>query len=177
VRRGLGFGGTLARGREGEARLAYHYGGRLTEGRAPWDLELDATALEVWEPVGMFVFDRSRPVRVEVKSDRRATSETPNMYVERRVILPSGELQEGGIWRAAAEGADAFVYVYADGLACWMFGLASLAERLDALAPASRTWRKTRVSNPDGRTAVGRLIPRADVAAIAAPWYVEDWIP
>jgi hypothetical protein len=114
---------------------------------------------------------------VEVKSDRRATSETPNMYVERRVILPSGEFQEGGIWRAAAEGADAFVYVYADGLACWMFGLASLAERLDALAPASRTWRKTRVSNPDGRTAVGRLIPRADVAAIAAPWYVEDWIP
>jgi hypothetical protein len=169
---GRGFRGTYHSGRRGELLVAAAYGGTVTPRAHACPR---CAACDVYIPgVG--------DGHVEVKTDTYDPARTPNAFLERRTITPDGRVLAGGVWRAAADGLDALVYLYVrTGSALWMWDLPDLVRRLELrhrqLANAGQAWRAVRVVNPDGYTAEGRLVPRTELAELAAPAYAVTTLP
>ena len=170
-RDGRGFGGTVKAGKRGEQTIAFHYNGMLMPRAHPWDVECYVVQL----PDDVRLVNSRGALRVEVKTDAH---EPVNAYIERWTVKPDGTKRAGGPWRAYEDGADAYCYYFPfDGTVLWFWNLGELCARLDAAVTSETcTWRKLRIDNPDGRCALGRLVPLEDLAGMAVPYYARDRI-
>ncbi len=165
-----------ARGDAGEADIIAWYGGEPAPPGSAHDLTLPFRCTPLALPTPTM---RGGDVRVELKTDSYDPRDYPCAFLERHTQRPDGTKIPGGPWRAARDGLDVFMYYYPTrGLVLWMWDLDALCGRLElALARVPRpAWRRVGVLNVGGYRALGRLVPRTELAALAAPHYHEEYI-
>lgn len=165
-----------ARGDAGEARIAEFYGGAVVSGK-PWDLVIPFRRSPLVLPQAHTA--NGGNVTVELKTDSYDPAEYPCAFIERWSQRVDGTKIPGGPWRACADGVDVFMYHYStNGLVLWLWNLPELCRRLErALARVPRpAWRRIGVLNVGGYRALGRLIPRAELAELAYPYHCEETI-
>jgi hypothetical protein len=170
---GRGFRGTYHSGRRGELLVAAAYGGTVTP---------RALACPRCAACDVFIPREGGGHHIEVKTDTYDPARTPYAFMERRTVTPDGRVLDGGVWRAAADGLDALVYLFVrTGAAYWFWNLPLLVRRLELrhrqLANAGTPWRAVRVVNPDGYVAEGRLVPREALARLASPAHAFTTLP
>lgn len=81
--------------------------------------------------------------RVEVKTDFYPHGATPSFFMERGTVVNGSHFLLGGPWRAARDGVDVFIYLYANAgedrakpaghIAYWFNDVPALVARLDKL--------------------------------------------
>lgn len=156
------FRATARVGRAGEDAIARAYGGVRTKRGEPGDLT----------GVDLSAFGLGTACTVEVKTDTYDPRRTSCVFLERYTLRPDGSRIDGGPWRAAKEGVDVFVYYYVtDGLTLFTWELRQFVVKL------GRTPRyRVRVGTQSAQyRALGHLIPRVELAEVAAPYYATTY--
>lgn len=97
--------------------------------------------------------------KIELKTDSRSTTDSPNFFMERIRNETTGA--PGGPWQSAESKIHYFVYLFSDGTIYW-FETAALVAHLEE---HEKSYKTRRIFNR-GWTAVGWLVPRASLEAL-----------
>ena len=85
---------------------------------------------------GLWDFDSSCGLKVELKSDTYPMEKTANFFMERWSVIEQDK--PGGPWQSLEKGADTFIYLFANSNTYFQFlDLPALVDRLDVLTKDS----------------------------------------